>query len=587
MKKKQRRLALRTFLGKDRFALGLIALLAMFSALANVSGTYMLKPIVNEAVVTHNTQQLMTYLVVLCLIYLVGVVSTLIYTQWMVRIAQRIIYRIREALFVHLESLPVRYFDTTRHGEIMSHFTNDIDALSDALNNSFTLLVQSFTTTVGTIVMMIWLSWRLSLVVFVALALMFLYVRLNARHSRRFYRQQQLAMEQLNGYVQEMVRGQRVAQVFHHQTEDLVHFDVYNERLRDSAIQAASYAGRMIPSIVSLSYAGYAAATTIGALMILMGRLDVGALTAFLVYVRQSAMPLNQLTQQVNLLLIAGAAAGRIFAVLDEEPDIDQGTIRYQDHHWILSDGTSVPVLGAVQFDHVRFGYQRKRPILRDLTLAVKPGEMVAFVGSTGAGKTTIINLLSRFYDVDSGSILIDGLDLRQIRKQDLRSQMATVLQDTRLFTGTIMENLRYGRKDATDKEVIQAAQEVNADYFISRLPEGYQTVITQNGASLSAGQRQLLSIARAAVARPQMLILDEATAAIDTRTERLIEQGLQHLMQGRTVFVIAHRLSTVQTADLICVIEAGRIIEQGTHTQLLAMHGRYEQLYTGRIELA
>lgn len=573
------------YLGAYRWTLLLVMLLVIISSLANVFGTYMLKPIINDTIATKNLTGLIEKLIILAIIYGVGVLATFMYHQLMVRISQNVIANIRSDLFNHLEKLSISYFDTHSHGEIMSSFTNDIDTVADALNNSFTMLIQSLTITIGTMTMIIVLSWQLSLIVIFFLIIMSLYVQYNSRHSRKNFRRQQLTLANLNGYIEEIVEGQKVSKVFNHASEDMKRFEQESLSVKEMAIKASTYAGRSVPMVVSTSFINYSVSAVIGALFTLAGMLDVGSLSAYLIYVRQSAQPLNQLTGQINLILIALAGAERIFKVIDIPTEKDNGTIRVVDNQWSKNNQVNT-IKGDVEFKDVYFGYSRSKMILKDLSFKAKSGQKIALVGSTGAGKTTIINLLSRFYDTTKGEILIDGHAINLIEKQALRNQLAMVIQDTNLFSGTIMENIRYGNLLATDEMVIEAAKMANADGFIRRLPQGYQTVISGRGDSLSQGQSQLLSIARAAVANPHILILDEATSSIDTRTERLIEKGMDALMEGRTTFVIAHRLSTVRNSDLILVLEYGEIIERGTHEELLENHGRYYQLYHGLAQL-
>lgn len=604
-KKTLRRLA--RYLGGHKGALALVAVMVVVSGLANVTGTYLLKPVINQFIVPGDLPGLARAVAAMAVMYGVGALCTLGYNQLMVRTAQKIVAQIRGDLFARTQKLPLAYFDARTHGELMSSFTNDIDAVTEALNNSFTLLIQSFVVVTGTIVMLIVLNARLSAIVIAFLALMLAFILYNGRRGRQYYAQQQKNLASLNGFVEEMVAGQKVEKVFNHEEADFEEFCRRNEALRKAGTKAAGYAGMMVPTVVSLSYVNYAVSACVGGLFVLAGVTDIGSLSSYLVFVRQSAMPLNQLTQQANFLMSALSGAERIFAMMDEEPEVDEGDVTLvrvrQEEDGSMTetaqytgrfawkcpteDGARlVPLRGDVRFHDVVFGYTPGKKILDGVSLYAEPGQEIAFVGSTGAGKTTIINLITRFYEIQGGSITYDGIDLRQIRKDDLRRSLSVVVQDTHLFTGTILENIRYGRLTATDEEVMAAARLANADSFIRRLPEGYNTMISGDGDNLSQGQRQLLAIARAAVARPPVFILDEATSSIDTRTEKLIGQGLDTLMEGRTVFVIAHRLSTVRNADAILVVEGGRIMERGSHDELLAQRGRYYQLYTGMTQL-
>ena len=486
--------------------------------------------------------------------------------------------------------MSVKYFDAHTHGELMSRFTNDVDTIQEALNNSFTMVIQSALTLAGTVVMLLVLNVEMSFIVILFLCIMFFFIKWNGKRSKEFYDRQQASLAQINGFVEEMVAGQKVEKVFNHEEEDMKVFREKNEKLRKASTKALAYSGMMVPSIVSLSYANYAVSACTGGLLALSGLMDLGSLAAYLVYVRQSAMPLNQFTQQVNFILSALAGAERIFEMMHEEPEPDDGTVTLvygeDGYSWRREDGTFVPLKGDVRFENVTFGYVPGKKVLEGISLYAKPGQKIAFVGSTGAGKTTIINLINRFYEIQGGRILYDGIDIRDMKKDDLRRSLAMVIQDTHLFTGTIADNIRYGNLSATDAEVKEAARLANADSFIRRLPEGYQTMLHSDGSNLSQGQRQLLAIARAAVAHPPVLILDEATSSIDTRTERIIEKGMDAIMEGRTVFVIAHRLSTVRNSKAIMVLEHGTVIERGSHEELLEQKGRYYQLYTGMYEL-
>ena len=579
-----------SYMGRHKFLLLAVAVLVTISALANLLGTYMIRPVVNN-LATGGMEDLLRGVVLTALIYLTGALAALGYTQTMVKAAQKVLYDIRRDLFAHLQKLPLRFFDTRRHGDVMSYFTNDVDTISDALNNSFAMVIQSFIQVAGTLTMLFILNWRLTLVVAVCYVVMFLYIRFSGKRSKAYYNKQQRALGDLDGYIEDMVAGQKVVKVFNHEKENLRRFREKNEALRKAGTGAQGYAATMIPAVVSISYINYAIVAALGGYMAMAGMTDVGSLASYLVFVRQAAMPINQFTQQTNFLLAALAGAERVFEAMDQTPEVDDGQVRLEkrDGGWVWQkpDGSEVPLRGDVRFEGVTFGYDAGHPILKDISLFAKPGQKIAFVGSTGAGKTTITNLINRFYDVQSGRVTYDGIDVKDIRKDDLRRSLGMVLQDTHLFTGTIADNIRFGKLDATMEEVQKAAQIANADSFIRRLPQGYDTMVTADGANLSQGQRQLLAIARAAVADPPVLILDEATSSIDTRTESLIEKGMDQLMEGRTVFVIAHRLSTVRNANAIMVLEQGQIVERGSHEDLLSQQGEYYQLYHGMFELS
>ncbi len=593
-----------SYMGRHRFLLLVVAVLVTISALANLLGTYMIRPVVNS-LEAGDVNSLARGVALTAAIYALGAASALGFSQTMVQAAQKILFDIRRDLFAHLQKLPLRFFDTRQQGDIMSYFTNDVDTISDALNNSFAMLIQSFIQVTGTLALLFVLNWRMTMIVVVCYILMFLYIRFSGKRSKAYYTQQQKHLGALDGYIQEMVNGQKVVKVFNHEAANLAGFDERNERLRLAGTGAQGYASTMVPAVVSISYVNYAIVAVVGGLMALSGTADVGSLASYLVFVRQTAMPINQLTQQSQFLLAALAGAERVFDVMRQKPEVDEGHVRLVNVRrdaagaltpcaektgawaWKQPDGTLVPLQGDVRFEDVDFGYDKGHAILHDISLYAKPGQKIAFVGSTGAGKTTITNLINRFYDVNAGRILYDGIDVRDICKDDLRRSLGIVLQDTHLFTGTIADNIRFGKLDATMEEVRTAAKVANADSFIRRLTQGYNTMVTGDGANLSQGQRQLLAIARAAVADPPVLILDEATSSIDTRTEALIEKGMDRLMEGRTVFVIAHRLSTVRNANAIMVLEHGHIIERGCHEELLAQKGEYYQLYNGMFELS
>ena len=592
------------YLGMHKWSFILVALLVFISAGANIMGTYLLKPVINKFILPGDKEGLLLAVGGMAVMYICGALATLGYNQLMIRSAQKVVKEIRRDLFAHVQKLPLKYFDAHTHGELMSRFTNDVDTVQEAMNNSFAMIIQSFMMLFGTVVMMMVLSIRLSLIVVVFLLIMFAFIKFNGKRSKKYFQRQQEELGKINGFVEEMTAGLKVEKVFNHEKKDFETFCEMNEALRRESTNALTFSGMMVPTIVSLSYVNYAVSACVGGLFTLMGLLDLGSLASYLVYVRQSAMPLNQFTQQVNFLLAALSGAERIFEMMEEEPEPDQGKVtlcnvqEYQggwketerytgEFAWKLpGSGKLVPLKGDVRFQDVVFGYVPEKKILNGISLYAKPGQKIAFVGSTGAGKTTIINLINRFYEIQSGKITYDGIDIRDIKKDDLRRSLAMVIQDTHLFTGTIADNIRYGNLKASMEEVKEAARIANADSFIRRLPQGYDTMLYSDGSNLSQGQRQLLAIAKAAVAKPPVLILDEATSSVDTRTERLIEKGMDAIMEGRTVFVIAHRLSTVRNSKAIMVLEKGEIIERGSHEELLEQKGRYYQLYTGQFEL-
>ncbi len=625
------------YLGHYKWMFMLVALLVLISAGANVAGTYLVKPVVNHFIVPGDMEGLLKAVIAMGVMYACGALCTFGYNRIMVKVSQKVIQDIRNDLFAHVQKLPLKYFDAHTHGELMSRFTNDVDTVQEAMNNSFAMIIQSFIMLFGTLIMMMVLSVRLSVIVIMFLVIMFFFIKFNSKHSKKYFNRQQEELGKINGFVQEMMAGQKVEKVFNHEQKNFEKFCEMNESFRKESTNALAFAGMMIPTIVSLSYLNYAISACVGGLFTLKGLMDLGSLSSYLIYVRQSAMPLNQFTQQVNFLLSALSGAERIFDMMEEAPEPDEGCVTLCNAVWqpdgsltecseytgvfawkvpaklntywnsdsykekvksqmidksmdkaAINDGTYlVELRGDVRFKNVVFGYVPGKTILNDVTLYAKPGQKIAFVGSTGAGKTTIINLINRFYDIQSGTITYDGIDIKDIKKDDLRKSLAMVIQDTHLFTGTIADNIRYGKLDATDEEVRNAALIANADSFIRRLPDGYNTMLYSDGSNLSQGQRQLLAIARAAIAKAPVLILDEATSSVDTRTEGLIEKGMDAIMEGRTVFVIAHRLSTVRNSKAIMVLEKGQIIERGSHDELLEQKGRYYQLYTGQFELS
>lgn len=592
-----------SYLGRHKKMLAVVAVLVTISAGANLFGTYMIRPVVN-GLADGDVHTLLRGVLITALIFGCGALAAYGYTQTMVKAAQQVVFDIRRDLFEHVQTLPLQFFDSRRHGDIMSLFTNDIDTMADALNNSFAMVIQSFIQIVGTLTLLYILNWRLSLIVTVCYGIMFWYIKFSGKRSKGYYTKQQNSLGELNGYIEELITGQKVVKVFHHEEESFTEFCKKNEELRKAGTGAQGYAATMVPVVVSISYVNYAIVAVLGGLLALHGKADIGSLASYLVFVRQAALPINQFTQQSNFLLSALAGAERVFDVMSLEPEIDEGKVELVNVKeengalavceettgrwaWKRPDGTMTELKGDVRFENVDFGYTADRLILKNISLYAKPGQKIAFVGSTGAGKTTITNLINRFYDVQGGAVVYDGIDVKDIEKDALRHSLGIVLQDTRLFTGTVAENIRFGKLDATQEEIERAAKIANADSFIRRLPNGYDTMLTSDGANLSQGQRQLLAIARAAVADPPVLILDEATSSVDTRTEALIEKGMDQLMEGRTVFVIAHRLSTVRNANAIMVLEQGNIVERGDHDALLAQKGKYYQLYHGMFELS
>ena len=592
-----------SYLGRHKFMLLIVSILVTVSALANLLGTYMIRPVVNN-LANGDLHSLAVGVLVAAAIFATGALAAWGYSQTMVKAAQQVVFDIRRDLFAHMQTLPLRFFDQKRHGDIMSLFTNDIDTIADALNNSFAMAIQSFIQMIGTLVILYILNWKLSLIVTVCYGIMFWYMKFSGAKSKVFYAKQQQSLGELDGYIEEMVSGQKVVKVFNHEQASLQEFLEKNEKLRKEGTGAQSYAATMVPVVVSISYINYAIVAVLGGILAMRGLADVGSLASYLVFVRQAALPINQFTQQSNFLLSALAGAERVFDVMNLEPEVDEGDVTLVNVRkengilkecqektgkwaWRSKDGELTMLRGDVRFENVDFGYTKEHMILKNISLYAKPGQKIAFVGSTGAGKTTITNLINRFYDVQGGTVVYDGIDVRKIKKDALRHSLGIVLQDTHLFTGTVADNIRFGKLDATQEEIEKAARIANAHSFIRRLPDGYDTMVTADGANLSQGQRQLLAIARAAVADPPVLILDEATSSVDTRTEELIEKGMDQLMEGRTVFVIAHRLSTVRNANAIMVLEQGKIVERGDHAELLEQRGKYYQLYHGMFELS
>lgn len=547
----------------------------------SLAGSYVLRPIINDLInttvsVSDRVQNLFNGLLIMALIYAFGVFANYGQSRIMLNISQNALQKIRDDLFKKMQKLPVRFFDTHSHGELMSRFTNDVDAVGEMLNNTVVNLFSGAVTVIGVILLMFYTNWILALVTIITIPVLTKAGGMVASRSRRYYKGQQAALGAVNGYIEEMVTGQKVVKVFCHEKKTTDEFEVLSNHLQGQQMKAQFFGGIMGPVVGNLSQVSYAIVATIGGILCFLKRFDVGGLTVFVNYSRQFSRPLNEISMQINTIFSALAGAERVFDIMDELPETDSGD----------SSAELKNPKGHVRLTNVTFGYNPDKTILKNVSCYAKPGQKIAFVGSTGAGKTTITNLINRFYDIQEGQITIDDIDIMNIKKDSLRSNIAMVLQDTHLFTGTIMENIRYGRLDATDEEVIEAAKIASAHHFIKRLENGYNTVIEGDGSSLSGGQRQLLNIARAAVSKAPVLILDEATSSVDTRTEKHIEHGMDRLMSERTTFVIAHRLSTVRNSNAIMVLEHGEIIERGTHEELLEMKGRYYELYTGVVEL-
>ncbi len=602
----------------------LVVLFVVFSSLANIIGTTFLQRIIDNyltpLISDRNNAELysgfISSLGQMLLIYVIGAFCTFAYARIMLNISTKTLFKIRTDLFTHMETLPIKYFDTHTHGDLMSRYTNDIDTIREMLSNSVASFISSTVTVVGVFVMMVYYSWQLTLLTLVMLVVVLIATGTIGGKSGKYFKEQQKAIGAVNGYIEEMIDGQKVVKVFVHEKKSKDEFDELNNKLCEASTRANTFANILGPVNNNLGHVQYAITAVVGGILVISnvhafsGLITVGTVVAFLQFTRNFTMPIAQISQQFNAVLSALAGAERIFSLIDEKSETDDGyvtlvnaeiqpdgTLKETDKrtgvwawkHPHKADGTITytKVEGRVEFDDVTFGYEENKTVLNGISLYANPGQKIAFVGSTGAGKTTITNLINRFYDVPDGKIRYDGININKIKKDDLRRSLSMVLQDTHLFTGTVMDNIRYGKLDATEEEVIAAAKLANADGFIRHLPDGYNTMLYSDGANLSQGQRQLLAIARAAVADPPVLILDEATSSIDTRTEALIEKGMDSLMEGRTVFVIAHRLSTVRNSNAIMVLEHGQIIERGDHDKLIADKGKYYQLYTGMFELS
>lgn len=565
-----------SYLSGYKWQIGLSVFFVILNALVQVAGSYMLRPIINDYIAAGRSEGFIYALLTLLGVYLAGVVSTYLQHRLMLSVSQSAIQNIRSDLFQKVQALPVRFYDTEKNGEIMSRFTNDVDNIGMMLDHTIMSLVSGSITLVGTLIMMLYTNVWLSLVTILFFPLFLKGGAMVAKKSRKFHSEQQAALGVLNGYVEETVTGQKVVKVFCHEDECVEEFGLLNDDLKDKQFRAMFFGGIMGPIMGNLSQVCYALTAGIGGVLCALGKFDIGGLTVFVNYSRQFSRPINEISMQMNTVFSALAGAERVFQMMDREPEAAD------------AEDAVAPekVSGDVVLEHVTFGYKPDKTVLKDISLYAHPGQKIAFVGSTGAGKTTITNLLNRFYDIESGSITIDGVNIQNYKREVLRKNIAMVLQDTHLFTGTVMENIRYGRLDATDEEVIEAAKTASAHSFIMRLSDGYQTVLKGDGANLSQGQRQLLNIARAALSKAPILVLDEATSSVDTRTERHIERGMDCLMTDRTTFVIAHRLSTVRNANAIMVLENGEIIERGNHDELLRLGGRYYELCTGQKEL-
>lgn len=596
-----------------KLQLFIVVISIMISSLVGVLGIQFLKYLIDDFIVplvnseNPDFSSLLNVILIMGCIYIIGIIGTYIYNRLMINISQGVLKQVRSEMFEHMQKLPIRYFDSRPHGEIMSTYTNDVDTLMQMLSQSIPQVFSAVVSMFSILISMFTTNVYLTLVVLAMVIIMTFVSKYLGGNSSRYFVKQQDDISKLDGYIEEMMEGQKVVKVFNYEEDSKKRFDELNENLCDSTDKANTYANILMPCIMNIGNLGYVLVAVIGGILSVNGILTIGSIAAFLQFVKAFTNPLGQVSQQMNSIIMALAGAERIFKLIDEPVEEDHGYVtlvnakivdgkieesKERTGVWAWKhphqDGriTYTRLRGQVEFENVQFGYEDNKRILRDITLAAKEGQKVSFVGATGAGKTTITNLINRFYDIQDGKIRYDRINIQKIKKDDLRRSLGMVLQDTNLFTGTIKDNIRYGKLDATDEEVYEAAQLSNADKFIQNLPEGYDTVITGNGEGLSQGQRQLLSIARAALNNPPVLILDEATSSIDTRTEKIVQDGMDKLMKGRTVFVIAHRLSTIKNSDMIMVLDHGRIIERGNHKELIAQKGTYYGLYTGAIEI-
>lgn len=599
-----------------KLRLVLVVISIIISAGANAIGISFTKVLIDDYIAplmlqeTPDFTNLARVIGMMAMLYLTGALFTYVYNRSMVTVAQGILKDIRDEMFEHMETLPIRYFDSNATGDIMSHYTNDIDTLRQMISQSVPQTFSAFIMIISIFTAMFIINIPMTLFVLFMVGIMVYAIRFLGSRSGRYFSIQQSALGTLNGYIEEMIEGQKVVKVFNHEEEAIVDFEELNEDLRENATKANTYANVLMPIMGNIGNFTYLLTAVVGTLFSITGvtALTIGSIASFVQFTKSITMPISQISQQFNAIVLSLAGAQRIFQLLDEKPEEDTGTIELANINknvdgdikevdertgqwaWKETSGNNVSyteLTGDVRFKDVTFGYNENKTVLHDINLFAKPGQKLAFVGATGAGKTTITNLINRFYDIQKGTITYDGIDIKDIKKDDLRKSLGIVLQDTHLFSGTIKENIRYGKLDATDEEVEAAAKLANADFFIRQLPQGYDTELTGDGGSLSQGQRQLLAIARAAVANPPVLILDEATSSIDTRTEAIVQSGMDALMEGRTVFVIAHRLSTIRNSDAIMVMDQGRIIERGNHNDLIQQKGEYYQLYTGAFEMS